>query len=148
MNLSDQINADIKSAMLAKEKEKLEALRAIKAALLLEQTKGTGEVTNDAEIKLLQRMYKQRMESAEIYQQQNRTDLSEPELFQAAIIKKYLPEQLSEEEIRKVIAEVIVSSGASGPADMGKVMGPSMAKLQGKADGKLISALVKELLNK
>lgn len=148
MSLSDQINGDIKAAMLAKEKEKLEALRAIKAALLLEQTKGTGEVTEDAEIKLLQRMYKQRMESAEIYQQQNRSDLSEPELFQAGIIKKYLPEQLSEDEIRKVISEVIATTGANGPADMGKVMGPSIAKLQGKADGKLISALVKELLSK
>ena len=148
MSLSDQINSDIKSAMLAKEKEKLEALRAIKAALLLEQTKGTGEVSEDTEIKLLQRMYKQRMESAEIYTQQNRSDLSEPELFQAEIIKKYLPEQMSETEIRKVISEVIASVGASGPADMGKVMGPSMAKLQGKADGKLISALVKELLTK
>jgi uncharacterized protein len=145
MSLTEQINADIKSAMLAKEKEKLEALRAIKAALLLESTKG-GEVTTETEMKMLQKMYKQRMESAEIYKQQGRKDLEEPEIFQAEIIKKYLPEQMSEDQIRAVIKEVIASVGATSAADMGKVMGPSMAKLQGKADGKVISALVKELL--
>lgn len=147
MSLSDKINSDIKSAMLAKEKEKLEALRAIKAALLLEQTKGTGEVTEDAEVKILQKMYKQRMESAEIYKAQGRPELEEPELFQANIIKAYLPEQMSEEQVKAVIQEVIAQVGASSAADMGKVMGPAMAKLQGKADGKLISALVKQLLS-
>lgn len=146
MTLTDKINADIKSAMLAKEKEKLEALRAIKAALLLESTKGSGEVTADAEAKILQKMYKQRMESAEIYKQQGRKDLEEPEMFQANIIKSYLPEQMSEDQIRVVIKEVIAQVGATSAADMGKVMGPSMAKLQGKADGKVISAIVKELL--
>ncbi|HAA00018.1 MAG TPA: glutamyl-tRNA amidotransferase [Flavobacteriales bacterium] len=146
MNLSEQINADIKSAMLAKEKEKLEALRAIKAALLLEQTKGTGEVSNDAEVKMLQKMYKQRNEAAEIFVQQGRPELAETEIFQANIIKAYLPEQMSEEQVKAVIQEVIASVGASSAADMGKVMGPAMAKLQGKADGKLISAFVKQLL--
>jgi hypothetical protein len=146
MSLTEKINNDIKAAMLAKEKEKLEALRAIKAALLLESTKGTGEVTEDAEIKMLQKMYKQRMESAEIYKQQGRKDLEDPEVFQANIIKTYLPEQMSEEQVKAVIQEVIKSVGASGPADMPKVMGPAMQKLQGKADGKLISTLVKQLL--
>lgn len=146
MSLTEKINNDIKAAMLAKEKEKLEALRAIKAALLLEATKGTGEVTEDAEVKMLQKMYKQRMESAEIYKQQGRKDLEEPEVFQANIIKNYLPEQMSEEQVKAVIQEVIKSVGASGPADMPKVMGPAMQKLQGKADGKLISTLVKQLL--
>jgi len=146
MSLTEKINADIKAAMLAKEKEKLEALRAIKAALLLESTKGTGDVTEDAEVKILQKMYKQRMESAEIYKQQGRPELEEPEVFQANIIKAYLPEQMSEEQVKAVIQEVIQSVGASSAADMGKVMGPAMAKLQGKADGKLISQLVKQLL--
>lgn len=146
MNLTEQINNDIKAAMLAKEKDKLEALRAIKSALLLEQTKGTGEVSEDTANKMLQKMYKQRMESAEIYKQQNRPELEQAEIFQSEVIKKYMPEQMSEEQIRAAIKEVIASVGASSPADMGKVMGPSMAKLQGKADGKVISALVKQLL--
>lgn len=146
MSLTEKINSDIKAAMLAKEKEKLEALRAIKAALLLESTKGTGDVTSDAEMKMLQKMYKQRIEAANIYKEQNRPDLEEPELFQANIIKAYLPEQMSEEQVKAVIAETIKEVGASGPADMPKVMGPVMQKLQGKADGKMISSLVKQLL--
>lgn len=146
MSLTDKINADIKSAMLAKEKEKLEALRAIKSALLLESTKGTGEVTEDAENKILQKMYKQRVEAAEIYKAQGRADLEEPEMFQANIIKAYLPEQMSEDQIREVVKGVIAQVGATSAADMGKVMGPAMGKLQGKADGKVISAIVKELL--
>src|SRR5687767_6866788 len=102
MSLTDKINTDIKAAMLAKEKDKLEALRAIKAALLLESTKGGGDVTEDAEMKVLQKLYKQRIESAEIYQQQGRKDLEEPEVFQANIIKSYLPAQMSEAELRKI----------------------------------------------
>ena len=146
MSLTDQINADIKAAMLAKEKEKLEALRAIKAALLLEATKG-GEVSADAEMKMLQKMYKQRIEAAEIYKQQGRKDLEEPELFQAEIIKKYLPAQMSREEVVAVVQGIINEVGATSPGDMSKVMGPAMAKLQGKADGKVISEVVKELLS-
>lgn len=146
MSLTEKINADIKSAMLAKEKEKLEALRAIKAALLLESTKGTGEVTADAEAKILQKMYKQRIEAADIYKQQGRKDLEDPEVFQASIIKAYLPEQMSEDQVRAIIKEVIAQVGATTAADMGKVMGPSMAKLNGKADGKVIQGIVKELL--
>ena len=145
MSLTEKINADIKSAMLAKEKEKLEALRAIKAALLLESTKGTGEVPEDAEAKILQKMYK-RIEAADIYKQQGRKDLEDPEVFQANIIKAYLPEQMSEDQIRNIIKEVIAQVGATSAADMGKVMGPSMAKLNGKADGKVIQGIVKELL--
>lgn len=146
MSLTEKINGDIKAAMLAKEKEKLEALRAIKAALLLESTKGSGDVTEDAEMKILQKLYKQRVESADIFNQQNRADLAETETFQANIIKAYLPEQMSEEQIKAAVQEVINSVGATGPADMGKVMGPVMQKLQGKADGKVISAMVKQLL--
>ncbi len=146
MSLAEQINNDIKAAMLAREKDKLEALRAIKAALLLEQTKGTDAVSEDAELKMLQKMYKQRVEAAEIYKQQSRADLEQAEMFQADVIKKYLPEQLSEAEVKAIIQELITSVGASSAADMGKVMGPAMAKLQGKADGKLISALVRQLL--
>lgn len=147
MSLSEKINADIKTAMLSKDKEKLEALRAIKAALLLEQTKGTGNVSEDAEIKMLQKMYKQRMESAEIYKQQGRNDLQQTELFQANIIKAYLPEQMSEDQIRSIVKEVINQVGAGSAADTGKVMAAVMPKLQGKADGKIISQIVKELLS-
>ena len=147
MSLTEKINNDIKAAMLAKEKDKLEALRAIKAALLLESTKGSGEVTSDAELKILQKLYKQRIESAEIYKQQNRNDLLDTEIFQANIIKAYLPEQMSENEIKNIVADIIKSVGAIGPADMNKVMGPVMQKLQGKADGKLISSIVKQLLS-
>lgn len=148
MSLADKINGDIKAAMLAKEKDKLEALRAIKAALLLEATKGGGgEVTEDAEGKILQKMYKQRIESADIYKEQGRADLEAPERFQADIIKAYLPEQLSEDQIRAIVAEAKAQTGASSAADMGKLMGAVMPKVQGKADGKLVSALVKEALN-
>lgn len=146
MSLTEKINGDIKAAMLAREKEKLEALRAIKAALLLESTKGGSEVNEEAEMKMLQKMYKQRIEAATIYKEQGRADLEEPELFQANIIKAYLPEQLSEEQVKAIIQEVIAATGASGPADMGKVMGGVTQKLQGKADGKLVATLVKQLL--
>ena len=114
---------------------------------MLPSTKGgSGEITPETEAKILQKLYKQRIESAEIFKQQGRADLEEPEMFQANIIKAYLPEQMGEEEVKAVIKEVIASVGATGPADMGKVMGPVMQKLSGKADGKLISSLVKQLL--
>lgn len=147
MSLTNQINQDIKAAMLAKEKEKLEALRAIKAALLLEATKDGSEVTEEAEGKILQKLYKQRVESHKIYIEQNRSDLAEVEQAQANIIKIYLPAQMSEEEINKVVTEVISQMGATGPSDMGKIMGASMKKLQGKADGNLISGVVRKLLS-
>jgi uncharacterized protein YqeY len=148
MSLTEKINADIKTAMLAKEREKLEALRAIKAALLLEATKdGSGVITEDAELKILQKLYKQRVDAGTIYNDQNRKDLAVVEEFQADIIKAYLPSQLSEAEIAVVIKGVIEKMGAKGPQDMGKVMGSSMGQLQGKADGNLISKVVKDLLS-
>ena len=147
MSLTEKINADIKTAMLAREKEKLEALRAIKAALLLEATKGSNAVTPEIEAKILAKLYKQRIESAEIFKQQGRKDLEEPEMFQANIIKTYLPEQLTEEQVKAVVQEIISSLGVTSAADMGKVMGPVMQKLNGKADGKLISSIVKQLLS-
>lgn len=147
MSLTDQINQDIKAAMLAKEKGKLEALRAIKAALLLEATKeGGGEITEADELGILKKLYKQRTDAAAIYVEQNREDLAETEESQATVIKAYLPEEMSEEAVAKVIEGVIAQVGASGPGDMGKVMGASMGQLKGKADGAVISRLVKEKL--
>jgi hypothetical protein len=145
MSLVDKINADIKSAMLAKEKEKLEALRGIKAALLLAQTSGE-KVTEDIEIKMLQKLIKQRREAAEIYKSQNREDLSGPEIFQADIIQQYLPAQMSEEEIKTIIKNIIAQTNASSIKDMGKVMGLASKELAGKADNKAVSEIVKQLL--
>jgi uncharacterized protein YqeY len=148
MSLQDKINADIKSAMLAKEKEKLEALRAVKAALLLAATeKGAAEqITEDAEVKLLQRLVKQRREAAEVYTSQNRKDLADVEIFQAEIIQQYLPKQMSPEEIKAEIQAVITETGASGAKDLGKVMGIASKKLAGKADNRTISELARQLL--
>jgi hypothetical protein len=148
MSLEEKINADIKSAMLAKEKEKLEALRAVKSAVLLAKTEKVGaELSDDVEIKLLQKLVKQRRESALIYVQQNRPELAESETFQADIIEKYLPAQLSPEEVRVVLQEIAAELGAVSVKDMGKVMGAATQKLAGRADGKLISTLVKEILS-
>lgn len=147
MALADQINGDIKAAMLAKDKDKLAALRAIKSALLLEATSGNGEITQDAELKILNKLKKQRLDAAQIYREQGREESAQEEEFQAEVISVYLPEQMDEEAVRKVVMETIEQMGASGPQDMGKVMGPLMGKLNGKADGKLISSLVKECLN-
>lgn len=148
MSLTDQINTDIKNAMKAREKDKLAALRAIKSALLLEATRegGDGSVSDEAGVKIVQKLYKQRRDAAKIYTEQGREDLAEEENFQADVIEAYLPEQMSEEEIRKVVQEVIAQVGANGPQDMGKVMGPAMGKLKGKADGSLISQVVKSEL--
>ncbi len=148
MSLEEKINADIKSAMLAKEKEKLEALRAVKSAVLLAKTEKVGaELSEDVELKLLQKLVKQRRESASIYVQQNRPELAESETFQADIIEKYLPAQLSPDEVRVVLKEIAAELGAVSVKDMGKVMGAATQKLAGKADGKLISTLVKEILS-
>lgn len=148
MSLTDKINGDIKAAMLAKEREKLDALRAIKSALLLEATSGAGDVSEEAELKILQKLAKQRKDAAALYNEQGRSDLAEVEEFQLDIIQNYLPEMMSEDEVRKVVSETIASVGAAGPADMGKVMGPVMGKLKGKAEGAMISTLVKEELGK
>lgn len=147
MALEEKINADIKSAMLAKEATKLEALRAMKSAILLLKTSPEG-YTDESETKALQKMVKQRKETADIYKTQNRADLAETELFQAGIIESYLPKQMSEDEIKAEVAKIIASVGATSPADMGKVMGVATKQLAGKADGKIVSSFVKELLSK
>jgi uncharacterized protein YqeY len=147
MSLTETINTDIKNAMKAREKEKLAALRAIKSALLLEASKdGSGEVSEEAEMKILQKLHKQRKDAAALYEEQNRPDLLADEVFQAGVIEAYLPAQMSEEEIGEVVKSIIAKTGASSPADMGKVMGAAMGQLAGKADGKIISMLVKKYL--
>lgn len=148
MTLFDLVNNDIKSAMMAKEKEKLEALRGIKAAFLVAKTEkgASDELPDDTAMKILQKMAKQRRETADIYIQQQRPELAEVELFQAQVIEAYLPKPLSEDEIKAILKDIIVQVGASGPSDMGKVMGVASKQLAGKADGKIISALVKDLL--
>ena len=142
--------ADLKTAMLAKDEKSLRALRAIKAAILLARTAegAGGELREDDEIKLLQKLVKQRKDSLEIYQQQNRTDLAQKEQEEIEVIEKFLPTQLSVEELQLEIKKIIAETGATSPADMGKVMGAATKKLSGKADGKTISAAVKELLSK
>jgi uncharacterized protein YqeY len=147
MALEEKINADIKSAMLAKESAKLEALRAVKSAILLLKTSAEG-YTDDSELKALQKMVKQRRETAEVYKTQNRQDLADVELYQASVIEAYLPKQMSESEIKAEVEKIIASVGASSPADMGKVMGAATKQLAGKADGKIVSGIVKELLSK
>lgn len=145
MNLEEQINADIKKAMLAKESGKLEALRAIKAALLLLKTSPEG--TSEAiEIKTLQKMIKQRKETAELYINQQRKDLADTELAQASVIEAYLPKQMSEDEVKEEVQKVIQQVGAAGPGDFGKVMGIMSKQLAGKVDGKTISQVVKQML--
>ncbi|PSL35826.1 GatB/YqeY domain-containing protein [Chitinophaga ginsengisoli] len=150
MSLELNVNAAIKAAMLAKNEAELRALRAIKAAVLLAKTAegGGAEMTGDDEIKLLQKLAKQRKDSLEIFRQQNREDLAVKEEEELVVIERYLPKQMDEAELRTAITEIIASTGASSPADMGKVMGVATKQLAGKADGKAISALVKELLAK
>ena len=148
MSFTEKINADIKAAMIAKDKEKLAALRDIKSKLLLESTSGNGEVSEEAAIKIVMKLHKQRVEAHGIYVTQNREDLAADELFQAKVMEEYLPKMMSEEEVRAEVIAAIVSTGANGPQEMGKVMGVLSTKLAGKADGKLISTLVKEELAK
>lgn len=149
MSLKHQIDNDIKKAMLAKSREELEALRSIKSMILLAETEkgGSGDITSDAENKLLMKAAKQRKESADIFAQQNRQDLADRELFQLEIISRYLPKQLTEEEIKSALQSILREVGAKGPQDMGKVMGVATKKLAGQADGKVISDWVKKLLN-
>ena len=148
MNFQDQLNSKLKAAMREKNKVALESLRAIKSAILLLQTQsGAKKTPDDAEItKLLQKLVKQRKESASIFREQGRVDLAEPEEAQIEIISQFLPEQLSAEEVEKVIDEVIQSVGATTMKDMGKVMGMANKQLAGKADGKLIAEIVKKRL--
>lgn len=147
MSLESKIMNDIKIAMKAKDKEKLEALRAVKSALLLLKTDKSSKLMNEtAEIGLLQKLVKQRKDSAEIYKQQNREDLYNKEIIEAEIIGNYLPKQLSDEELNKAIEKIIKSTGATSMADMGKVMGITGRELSGKADGKRIAEIVKKTL--
>lgn len=147
MSLTEQINDQIKKAMLAKEKERLAALRDIKAKLLLEATSGNGEVTTETEMKVVNKLYKQRMEAYEIYKTQNREDLAQEEFMQAEVLKEFLPKMMSEEEIEAAVREKITSLNVSGPQDMGKLMGSLTKELAGKADGKVIADTVKKLLS-
>jgi len=149
MSLKELIEADIKKAMLAKDKDELRALRAIKSMILLAQTeKGAGDnLSQDAEMKILQKAVKQRMDSIEIYREQKRDDLADIELTELEVIKRYLPEQLSEVELEARVGEIIKNAGASSMQDMGKVMGMATKELAGKADGKAISQVVKKLLS-
>ena len=148
MNLFDKVSGDIKTAMLARDKMRLEALRGIKKEFLEAKTAkgGDGELSDDAALKILAKMVKQRKESASIYTEQNREDLAGEELAQAAIIEEYLPKQLSEEELTAALKEIIARVGATSAKEMGKVMGTATKELAGKAEGKAISAKVRELL--
>jgi uncharacterized protein YqeY len=149
MSLESKINEDIKKAMLAREKDKLEALRAVKTALLVAKTeKGASEtITEDAEIKILQRLVKQRKESATIFEERNRKELAQKEWFEAGVIEEYLPEQMSDEELTAIIQKIVDQVGAKSMADMGKVMGIASKELAGKAEGKAIADKVKSILN-
>lgn len=148
MSLEQKIMAELKTAMLAKDEKSLRSLRAIKAAILLAKTSegASGDLKEDDEIKLLQKLVKQRKDSLEIFQQQNRTDLAQKEQEEIEVIEKFLPRQLSTDELKTELMAIIAETGASSPADMGKVMGAATKKLGGKADGKTISGIVKELL--
>ncbi len=149
MELENKINADIKQAMIAKESQKLEALRAVKAALLLAKTSkeaAGGDLPEEAGLKLLQKLIKQRQESADIYKTNGRHDLADQELFQATIIESYLPKQMSEDEIIPGLKKIIAETGASNIKDMGRVMGLASREFAGKADNKVIADLIRRLL--
>lgn len=150
MSLEKAINNDIKTAMLAKDKKSLDALRAVKSAILLAKTdKGSeGSISENAEMAILQKLVKQRKDAAALFQEQNRADLAEDENFQLSVIEKYLPAQMSEDKVKKQVQDIITDTGASSMKDMGRVMGMASKKLAGKADNKLIASIVKELLEK
>jgi uncharacterized protein YqeY len=150
MSLEQKIMADLKTAMLAKDEAGLRSLRAIKAAIILAKTAegANGELKEEDETKLLQKLIKQRKDSLEIYEKQNRPDLAQKEKEEIAVIEKFLPKQLGADELKTIIAKIIAETGASSPADMGKVMGAATKQLAGQADGKTISAVVGQLLQK
>jgi uncharacterized protein YqeY len=148
MNLLEQINSDIKSAMKAKERERLEAIRAVKTAFTMEMTKtGTHELDNDSALKIIQRLVKQRKDSASTYTEGGREDLAEKELLELSFLEQYLPAQLSQEELTIAVQEIVTKTGATSMKEMGKVMGMASKELNGKADGKAIADKVKELLS-
>lgn len=147
MSLEKRIMTSMKEAMKSKDQTALAALRAVKSELLLAKTSGTdAELSEEDEVKLIQKLVKQRKDSARIFAEQNRNDLADPELEQAKVLEQFLPEQLGEDEIRTIVADIIASTGASGMKDMGKVMGAANQKMAGKADGRTISTIVKESL--
>jgi uncharacterized protein YqeY len=150
MNLEQKVMAEMKEAMKAKNEALLRGLRAIKAEIIKAKTEpgANGEISADAEMKLLQKLVKSRKDSLEIFEKQNREDLAQKEREEIAVIERFLPKQLAEAELKEIIAKIIAETGASSPADMGKVMGVANKQLAGQADGKTISAVVKELLNK
>jgi len=150
MSLQKQIMEAMKTAMKAKDSIALQALRAVKSAILLAQTESgaTEALSEEAEVKLLQKLVKQRKDSAQVYSEQGRNDLAEPELAEAAVIEKFLPEQLSESEVRQIVAGIIDQTGAESMKDMGKVMGMANKEMAGRADGKTISTIVKDILTK
>ena len=148
MGLFETISNDIKTAMLARESGKLEALRSIKAAMLLAKTEGANsELSLEKELSIIQKLYKQRKESAKIYTDNNRKELADKENFEAGIIEQYLPKPPSEEEIVKVLKEIIIQVGAKSPSEMGKVMGVATKQFAGSVDGKILSEKVKQLLS-
>ena len=148
MSLQEQVTQQLKAAMKAKDSVALESLRAIKSAILLTQTQaGAKDLTTEDEIKLVQKLVKQRKDSATIFKEQNRDDLAAPEEAQAAVIATFLPEQLTSEEIEGIVVDIIKKTGAEGIKDMGKVMGMASKEMAGKADGKSISTVVKEKLS-
>jgi len=150
MSLEQKVMTDLKTAMLAKDEAGLRSLRAIKAAIIVAKTAegAKGEISEEDETKLLQKLVKSRKDSLEIFQQQNRPELAKKEEEEIAVIEKFLPKQMSADEVKAELAVIIAQVGASSPADMGKVMGVATRQLAGKADGKMISTLVKELLSK
>ena len=148
MNFTSIIDAAIKSAMLSREKERLAPLRDIKSKILLENTSGNGDVSEETALKICMKLHKQRMETYELYISQDRHDLAEEELFQAKVIEEFLPKMLTDEEIKMEVLSAIQQTNASSPQDMGKVMGILSSKLAGKADGKTIAQLVKDELLK
>lgn len=146
MTLEEKINTDLKAAMLAKDEAALRGLRAIKQGILLTKTSGGGAITADDEMKMLQKLVKQRRESVEIYLQQKREDLTKVELEEIAVIEKYLPRQLSEQEIKAELQTIIQELGITSSAEMGKIMGAASKHFSGRADNKIVSQLVKQLL--
>lgn len=148
MSLELKINGEIKAAMIARDSERLEALRAVKAALLLEKTKegATGDITEEAELKILQKLVKQRRESAGIYSNAGRQDLASKELLEASVIETFLPQQLSEAEVKEIVQKIITETGAASVKDMGRVMGAVTRVIAGRADNKMISEIVRGLL--
>lgn len=147
MSLQNQVMEQIKAAMKSKDKVALESLRALKSAFLLANTSGGGELNEEDEIKIVQKLVKQRKDSAAIFNEQNRSDLADPELAQAKVLEQFLPAQMTEEELKVAIGEIVSETGATSMKDMGRVMGMASKQFAGKADGKAISMVVKELLS-